>query len=407
MKIRSITYFDTIPWPIDENQIQAAGQFITAAKETFQDRGFDVQTTRLASAPFPLILKDRVLDETVNYAVEIESMLQDFGFDYASIGPAVPGVNESYQVIPDVLSSTQNIFTAAIISSDEIGVDPVALKKSAEVIIRNSQISPNGFANLRFAALANVPPGGPFLPAAYNQFENQPSFAIAVEAADLAVSAFEKADSLEFARSELVERIENAAREIAAVGENLHSRYKRLFDGIDFSLAPFPTLAQSIGTAIENLGLPGIGYHGSLAAVAILAEAIDRAEFPKVGFNGIMLPLLEDTILARNAGDNLTLNDLLLYSAVCGTGLDTIPLPGDVTRDQIYAVLLDLAVFAQRLGKPLTARLMPIPGKAAGEPTEFDFEYFENSKVMRLNAHPLSGFLAADEAFQIRRRNKP
>ena len=404
MKIRSITYFDTIRWPIDDNQIQSAGKFITAAKEAYQNQGYEVQTTRLATAPFSLILKERMLNETVNYAVEIESMLQGAGFDYASIGPAIPGISESYQVIPDVLSRTENIFTAGIISSSEIGVDPVALKKSAELIIRNSQISPDGFANLRFAALANVPPGGPFLPAAYNQFGNQPSFAIAVEAADLAVTAFENADSLDSARSELIKRIENAAREIATVGENLGSRYKRLFEGIDFSLAPFPTLAQSIGTAIENLGIPGIGYHGSLAAIAILAEAIDRAQFPKVGFNGIMLPLLEDTVLARNAGDNLSLNDLLLYSAVCGTGLDTIPLPGDVTRDQIYAVLLDLAVFAQRLGKPLTARLMPIPGKVAGETTEFDFEYFENSKVMHLNAQPLSGFLVEDRAFQIQTR---
>ena len=67
------------------------------------------------------------------------------------------------------------------------------------------------------------------------------------------------------------------------------------------------------------------------------------------------------------------MKDLLLYSAVCGTGLDTVPLPGDVTADQLYALLLDLAFLSQRLDKPLTARLMPVPGKKAGDADRLRF----------------------------------
>jgi hypothetical protein len=94
--------------------------------------------------------------------------------------------------------------------------------------------------------------------------------------------------------------------------------------------------------------------------------------------------------LARHAAEGtLTVKDLLLYSAVCGTGLDTIPLPGDTTADQITALLLDLSALALRLDKPLTARLMPIPGKKAGDPTNFNFEYFANSRVMALEAEAL------------------
>ncbi|HEX9617658.1 MAG TPA: DUF711 family protein, partial [Anaerolineales bacterium] len=96
--------------------------------------------------------------------------------------------------------------------------------------------------------------------------------------------------------------------------------------------------------------------------------------------------------------------DLLLYSAVCGTGLDTVPLPGDVTVGQLQAILLDLAALAQRLEKPLTARLMPIPGKAAGEDTGFDFAYFANSRVLSVRAEPLGGLLAGDETWQLRSR---
>jgi len=95
----------------------------------------------------------------------------------------------------------------------------------------------------------------------------------------------------------------------------------------------------------------------------------------------------------------LGVRDLLLYSAVCGTGLDTLPLPGQTTEEQLYAVLLDVAALAVRLNKPLTARLMPIPGKKAGDAVAFDFPYFAPSRVLALEAAPLAPPLAADLPF--------
>lgn len=262
MKIRSITYFDTLGWPIDDLQVRHAGEFINIARNTFQDLEFDVQTTRLASAPFPLILGEGNLRETVDFAVSLEEEILTSGFDYASIGPAIPGIIESYQVIPQVLANTQNIFSAGIISSAELGIVPRALKQCAKVIKENSHISPDGFGNLRFAALANVPAGSPFLPAAYHEIGSKPGFAIAVEAADLAVSAFDNDADLEAARMELITSIERIARELDKIGQKLAVDYNLHFIGIDFSLAPFPTAAQSIGTAVEHLGVPGLGYHG-------------------------------------------------------------------------------------------------------------------------------------------------
>jgi uncharacterized protein (UPF0210 family) len=132
---------------------------------------------------------------------------------------------------------------------------------------------------------------------------------------------------------------------------------------------------------------------------------MDQADFLRAGFSGLLLPVLEDATLARRAAEgNLNVMDLLLYSVVCGTGLDTIPLPGDTSAEQLSAVLLDLASLSLRLAKPLTARLMPIPGKNAGDPTGFDFAYFANSRVMSLHAAPLERFLGGDEVFTLHRR---
>jgi uncharacterized protein (UPF0210 family) len=132
---------------------------------------------------------------------------------------------------------------------------------------------------------------------------------------------------------------------------------------------------------------------------------MDRAQFARAGFSGLMLPVLEDAVLAQRAAQGLlSVTDLLLYSAVCGTGLDTVPLPGDASAEQLAAVLLDVAALACRLEKSLTARLMPIPGKQAGDLTDFDFAFFANSRVMALKAAALDGLLVGDEAFSLRRR---
>jgi len=161
------------------------------------------------------------------------------------------------------------------------------------------------------------------------------------------------------------------------------------FKGFDFSPAPFPEAACSLGGGIEALGI-GLGRHGALAAAAVVADTLDAGRWKRAGFNGLMLPVLEDSLLAERAADGqLSVEDLLLYSAVCGTGLDTVPLPGDISVPEIESILWDVAALAVRLGKPLTARLMPVPGKKAGDPTEFNFGYFANSRIMRVEAQPV------------------
>ena len=93
-------------------------------------------------------------------------------------------------------------------------------------------------------------------------------------------------------------------------------------------------------------------------------------------------------------------------SAVCGTGLDTVPVPGNTSIDEIAAVLLDVASLSLRLRKPLTARLMPIPGKAAGELTTFDFPFFTNTRVMAIESSGLSGLLGGSEKYLIHPKYK-
>ena len=402
MRIRSITYFCNPRWPLDEKVIQTAGEFLSKAKSSYEAAGYEVQTMRLATVPFPKLLGEKRVVELSRMAEELEKLIEQAGLAYASLGPALPENPRSYEVIPDAIAATKNIFFSGVMADKKRGLDLAAIRACADVIVKSGPLDPNGFANLRFAALANVKAGSPFFPAAYHK-GNKPAFAIATEAAGLAVKAFSKAGSVNEGRQALVDKIEKHGKAIAKIAKSELSDVR--FGGIDFSLAPFPSEALSLGTAFEKLGIPKVGLHGSLAAAAILTESIDRADFPRTGFSGLMMPVLEDATLALRAAEGtLTVKDLLLYSAVCGTGLDTVPLPGDTSAGQITALLLDLGALALRLDKPLTARLMPVPGKKAGEPTSFDFGFFANSKVMALEAVPLLSPLDQPQILQLKKR---
>lgn len=402
MKIRSITYFCNPGWPLDEGKLHMAGSFLREAKKAFEDDGYEVQSTRLATIPFPLLVKNDH-KKVLQLSQEIESIAHNLDIAYISLGPALPNSLACYEIIPDAIDATESVFFGGVIA-DKTGIHTSALFACAKIIVRCAPLNPNGFGNLYFAALANVSPGAPFFPAAYHQGDT-PAFAIATEAADLAVTAFTDTKTLRGGQLELTSKLEQHGNIIASRAKKLSHQFKTNFGGIDFSLAPFPMDEQSLGEAVEVMGVPKIGLHGSLSAASLLTEIIDKANFPHTGFSGFMQPVLEDSVLAKRAAEGtLTIKDLLLYSAVCGTGLDTIPLPGNILPDQVAALLLDLSALALRLDKPLTARLMPIPGKQAGDPTDFDFAFFANSKVMDLEAENLGAALLENNIIQLQPR---
>jgi len=393
MKIRSITCFLDPAWPFDSRKLADIGSVAARASSAFQQAGYEVQTLRLATPPFPRLFPHLREDEIVEAVQALEKIAGQQDFAYVAVGPALLDQPESYAVIPKIISSTDTVFCSAQMASRQHGLSLDAVRACAQIITELAPQDPNGFANLYFTAQANVAAGSPFFPASYHA-GGAPAFGLATEAADLAVSAFEASTKVQEGLQRFQHAVQSHADRLQAIANDLQTQTGCIFNGIDFSLAPFPEQASSLGTALERMGIGQVGLHGSLAAAAMLASALDQVSFPRVGFSGLMFPQLEDAALAQSAADGVLLvKDLLMYSAVCGTGLDTIPLPGDTSPQQLAALLLDLAALALRLDKPLTARLMPVPGKRAGEETSFDFPFFVNSRVMQLSAEPLGAVM--------------
>lgn len=393
MNIRSVTLFcqpSVDPGPI--------APFIAAARAAFD---VPVQSVRVATTPFP---------DWWQWGDRWEQPLADWvggwraaGVDYVCLGP-VQAHHAAHWLdrLPAVFAAHDSVFAAGALTGTGGRIDLDRIGRIARLIVACSTIYPNGFGNLYFTATANCAPGSPYFPVAYHG-GGPPRFALALESADLALDAVRSADSPADAQQRLTAGVTRACASVAERARRLAADFAMPFAGIDCALAPFPTADRSLGGALEALGVPTVGAAGSLFAAALVTDALKQADYSKVGFNGLMLPVLEDSVLALRAAEGqLTLTDLLAYSAVCGVGLDTVPLPGAVSAEQLAAVLLDVAALAVRLDKPLTARLMPMPGRAAGDPIAFDFPYFADSRVMPLASAPPGGLIARGGSVALR-----
>jgi uncharacterized protein len=148
---------------------------------------------------------------------------------------------------------------------------------------------------------------------------------------------------------------------------------------------PAPLGDVSIGAAIEAFTGAKFGSSGTLTAARIITAAVKAVPQKQIGYSGLMVPVMEDKLLAQRWAESAyNIDSLLAYSAVCGTGLDTVPLPGDISVEQMERIFSDVASLATKWNKPLSARLQPVPNKKAGDETDFQDPYLFNTKLHSL-----------------------
>lgn len=376
MKIRTIT--TGIPLPFSPYQLQHAAKFNADCQSYFEAKGYEVQTTRVSC---------QIWDENrdVDTILRLESDARAFGIEFLNLGTILPEKRHTQTHIArlaDVIIQSEILFATVTLTTPSGHVASEIAESTAEVIQQIAHRTEAGYGNLRFAALMNCPPNTPFFPAAFWQ-DTRTNFGIGWQAADLVQQAFTDAPNLEIALQNLKTLMEVEGQKIVALAETFAQEWGVKFVGIDVSPAPMGD--ESIAYAMEHQ-LPGFfGERGTLTVAAGLTRTLRSLSLPLCGYSGLMLPVLEDVGLGkRSAAGHFNLDSLLLYSTVCGTGLDTIPIPGNASTPQITSILKDVATLSIQLKKPLSVRLFPVPGCDADCMTEFDSPYLTNTVVMQI-----------------------
>ncbi|HEX4544653.1 MAG TPA: DUF711 family protein [Candidatus Acidoferrum sp.] len=381
-KIRAITAFINLDRREYQQEVTDALKMLRRAQTTFESRGYVVQTIRIATQPFPEYTKGMTNEQAVAFFKQLDALAAQQKFAM-SIGPAMLNADDNASqadLLAEILTNTKAL-NASLAVAGEDGVRWGAVGAAARVMKKLEEATEHSQGNFRFAAIALVPPVTPFFPAAYHTgFGHQ--FAIALESANLVAAAFKNAKDLSMARQRLIDMLASAAFEIEGHAGRVDSETGWTYMGID--LSPAPSKDASIGVAIENLTTQPVGLSGTMTAAATITSAIRDVKVKQTGYSGLMLPILEDTLLAQRWSEGrISIDALLSYSAVCGTGLDTIPLPGDTSAEQLSLIIGDMASLAVKWHKPLSARLLPVTGKGWGETTEFDDPFLVNATLQQ------------------------
>jgi uncharacterized protein (UPF0210 family) len=375
-KIRTITAFVRIEPARYRQQIEDAVTVLRRAKAAFEKGGYEVQTIRITTQPFTRYVGGRSTAEALDFFKSLDDLSKKDSF-LLNIGPLTLG-NSSDVAEVELLSLVlaQTRANASLVVADEEGVHWSAIRAAAQVIKYLEDHSPNGTNNFDFAAVAMVPPYVPFFPASNHDGSGR-QFSVGWEAGAFVADVLAGANQdMKEAKELLSQKLEQQARAVDAIAKQVEKEIGWKYMGLDPT--PAPNIDSSIGAAIETLIGVKFGSSGTLSAAAIITEAERSISVKRVGYSGLMLPVLEDPVLALGWSEGVfDLDSLLAYSAVCGTGLDAIPLPGDVSEEQLGRIIGDMASLAFKWHKPLTARLIPAPGKKAGDRTDFNFGVLE------------------------------
>lgn len=384
LRVRTITTGLELSPRGESARLEDALKFLAAAKRAFVNAGYEVQTLRIATNPWlagaspgerrQLLDRLRALDKMM---VEHDVIL--------GVGPVLTEDRADDSLAHwanDLIGTTRSILFSVVIASAERAVHHAATTVAAQITEALARTLPGGIGNFRFAAAANIPAGTPFFPVGWHR--GPESIAIGVESASVVEQAFKGMQQGDDPTARLKQRLDAELAPIEKLARDIAKQHDRAYLGIDTS--PAPGKDRSIGAAIEALTHAPFGSAGTLEACASITAALKTLNVATCGYSGLMLPVLEDPLLAQRAGEGrYSVRDLLLYSSVCGTGLDVVPIPGDTPVHSMAAIMRDVAAMSSRLRKPLSARLFLVPGKKVGDMARFDDKYLTDSVVMKLD----------------------
>ena len=383
-KVRAITGFVRLDRATYQEQIAEALVVLRRVKAEFESSGYEVETVRVTTQPLAELVAGISEDQALAFLAQLDALSVKENF-LPNVGPGMLNDTDdpaTMHLLERALSTLPNIEASAIIA-DEKGIHWKAIRRSAELVKYVSEHSPHSQGTFNFTATAMLKPYAPFFPGSYHTGEGR-QFAIGFEGANVVRDVFIKdRGNAEAAIGELTTALTRHAAVAAAVGKKVATETGWVYLGVDPTPAPLGDV--SIGAAIEAFTGAKFGSSGTLTAARIITAAVKAVPERQVGYSGLMVPVMEDKLLAQRwAESTYNVDSLLAYSAVCGTGLDTIPLPGDISPLQMERIFSDVASLATKWNKPLSARLQPIPGKKPGDQTDFQDPYLYNTTLHAL-----------------------
>lgn len=398
---------------IERKILKKAHRLVPVCDDIAAKYGIPIVNKRLAVSPISSVAAGHGEEGLMQVARTLDRVAAQAHVDLVGGYTALvqKGFTESERALlrslPAVLATTERVCSSVNVATTKTGINMDAVKMMGSLICEIAQKTADrdGFGCAKLVVFANIPEDNPFMAGAYLGY-GEPEYVIniGVSGPGVVKRALERVGMLRQSPDlgELAEEIKTTSFRITRVGELIGREVAAALDisfGIvDLSLAPTPKMGDSVGEILQTMGIAKLGAPGSTAALALLNDAVKKgglfASSSVGGLSGAFIPVSEDKAFADAVGNGwLSLEKLEAMTSVCSVGLDMIAIPGDTDADTIAAIIADEAAIGVVNNKTTAVRLIPVPGKIAGDKAVFGGLFGETTIIKVPNAGASSSFI--------------
>ncbi len=370
-----------------------AANLVATCEAISSEYAIPVVNKRIAVTPIAYIGAGFTQEGFVAIARALDEVASTIGVDFLGgfstdvANGITPGDRQLIAAIPEALTATQKVCGSVNVGSTRYGINMDAVTLVGQTIkdLAEQSAEQGGFAAAKFVVFTNQPGDNPFMAGAVHGLgQHEVVINVGVSGPGVIARALERKIAQlgreNLGLHDLAEEIKRTAFRVTRCGELIGRQVARALDipfgVVDLSLAPTPNVGDSVGEIMQILGVDAVGAPGSTAIVALLNDAVKKggtfASQSVGGLSGAFIPVCEDQVLANAVRDDyLVLEKLEAMTSVCSVGLDMIAIPGSVDAGTIAAIIADEMAIGMINGKTTAVRLIPVPGKEAGEFVSF------------------------------------
>ena len=378
---------------VDAKIKRIAGNLMESCEEVSTRYGVPIVNRRLAVTPLADLGSGLEPEGFVKLAQVLDRAAAELGVDF--VGGFTAQVQKGasagdmalIEALPAALLSTERVCASINVASTQAGLNMDVVQRLGNTLRELAEGSKDrdGIGCAKLVIFANQPEDNPFMAGAYHGHgEPEAVINVGVSGPGVVARALERrieADGIEkLGLDDLAEEIKRTSFRVTRCGEILGRDVARKmnvdFGVVDLSLAPTPAVGDSVGEILKILGVDAVGAPGSTACVALLNDAVKKggafASQTVGGLSGAFIPVCEDAVLAEAAARHeLSLEKLEAMTSVCSVGLDMIAVPGDTPPATLAALIADEMMIGVINRKTTGVRVIPVPGKQAGDVAEF------------------------------------
>ncbi|AIE59059.1 PFL family protein [Bacillus methanolicus] len=379
--------FEKMNQRVYEKIMSFAENLKSTAEEVEKEFGIPIINKRISITPIAEILGNASVEQAVELAKTLDLAAQNLGIDFIGGFSALvhkgfsKGDQTLLSALPEALSATERVCASVSVATTRTGINMDAVRQLGLIIKEAAEKTSdrNGIACAKLVVFCNPVEDNPFMAGAFHGAgEGEAVINVGVSGPGVVLNALKRHPEADL--GQVSEIIKKTAFKITRAGELIGrvvaERLGVPFGIMDLSLAPTNAMNDSVAEILEEIGLERVGTHGTIAALALMNDAVKKggamASSYVGGLSGAFIPVSEDNGMIRGILDGaLTLSKLEAMTCVCSVGLDMIALTGDVTPSTLSAIIADEMAIGMINKKTTAVRVIPVPGKREGDIVEF------------------------------------